>query len=53
MLQHGAQPEIAAGTKIADHGMEDVEVGHRRCYALELGQQRSLYIVEELGAHDA
>lgn len=51
-LQLLTQLEIAAGTKIANYGMEDVEVGHRGGDAVELVQQRRLYIVEEFSAHD-
>ena len=33
--------------------MEDVEIGHRVCYATELIHQWRIDIVEELGAHMA
>ena len=52
ILQLLAQFEVAAGTKIANHGMEDVEVGHGGGDAVELVHQSRLDIVEKLGAHD-
>ena len=48
-----AQFEIAARTKIANYGMEDVEVGHCSGDAVELVHQRRLDIIEEFGAHKA
>ena len=51
ILQLFAQLEVAAGTKIANHGMEDVEVGHCGGDAVELVHQPRLDIVEKLGAH--
>ena len=33
--------------------MKDVEVGHRMCYPAEFVHQRSINIVEKLGAHKA
>ena len=52
ILQLLAQFEVAAGTKIANHGMEDVEVGHGGGDAMEFVHQPRLDIVEKLGAHD-
>ena len=52
VLQLLAQFEITARTKIANYGMEYVEVGHCCGDAVELVHQRRLYIVEEFGAHD-
>ena len=46
------QLEIAAGTKIANHGMEDVEVGHGGGDAVEFVHQPRLDIVEKLAAHN-
>jgi hypothetical protein len=51
-FQFLTQFEVTAGTKIANHGMEDVEVGHFRGEAVEFVHQRRPNIVEELGAHD-
>ncbi len=51
LLQLLAQFEVAAGTKIANHGMEDVEVGHGGGDAVEFVHQPRLDIVEKLGAH--
>jgi len=51
ILQLLAQFEVAAGTKIANHGMEDVEIGHCGGDAVELVHQPRLDIVEKLGAH--
>ena len=51
ILQLLAQFEVAAGTKIANHGMEDVEVGHGGGDAVELVHQPRLDIIEKLGAH--
>ena len=51
ILQLLAQFEVAAGTKIANHGMEDVEVGHCGGDTVELVHQPRLDIVEKLGAH--
>ena len=51
ILQLLAQFEVAAGTKIANHGMEDVEVGHGGGDTVELVHQPRLDIVEKLGAH--
>ena len=51
ILQLLAQFEVAAGTKIANHGMEDVKVGHCGGDAVELVHQPRLDIVEKLGAH--
>lgn len=53
IVQFFAQYEVSAGTKIANHGMEDVEVGHCRGDAVELVLQRRLDIVEKLGTHKA
>ena len=53
VLQLLTQFEITAGTKIANHGMEDVEVGHCSGDAVELVHQSRLDIVEEFGAHKA
>ena len=53
ILQLLAQFEVAAGTKIANHGMEDVEVGHCGGDAVELVHQLRLDIIEKLGAHKA
>ena len=52
IFQFLAQFEVSAGTKIANHGMENVEVGHCRGDAVELVHQRRLNIIEELGTHD-
>ena len=35
----------------ANHGMEDVEVGHNGGDAVELVHQRRIHVVEKLGAH--
>ena len=43
--------EIPRGAKIANHGMEDVEVGHGCGNAVELVHQRRIDIIEELGTH--
>ena len=51
-FQFLTQFEVSAGTKIANHGMKDVEVGHFRGDAVEFVHQRRPNIVEELGAHD-
>ena len=53
VLQLLAQFEITAGTKIANYGMKDVEVGHCCGDAVELVHQRRLDIVEEFSAHKA
>ena len=53
VLQLLTQFEITAGTKIANYGMKDVEVGHCCGDAVELVHQRRLDIVEEFGAHKA
>ena len=53
VVQLLTQFEITAGTKIANYGMKDVEVGHCCGDAVELVHQRRLYIVEEFGAHKA
>ena len=47
------QFEISGRTKIANYGVENVEVGHCRGDAVELVHQRRLDIVEKLGAHKA
>ena len=52
ILQLLAQFEVAAGTKIANHGMEDVEVGHCGGDTVELVHQPRLDIIEKLGAHN-
>ena len=52
-LQLAAQLEIARRTKIANHGVEDVEVGHCRGDAVELVHQRRVDVVEKLGTHKA
>ena len=52
ILQLLTQFEITAGTKIANYGMKDVEVGHCCGDAVELVHQRRLDIVEEFGDHD-
>ncbi len=46
ILQLLTQLEITRRTKIANYGMEDVEVGHCRGDAVELVQQRRIDIVE-------
>ena len=51
LFQFLAQFEVATGTKIANHGMKDVEVGHGRGDAVELVHQSRLGIIEELGTH--
>ena len=51
LLQLLAQFEVAAGTKIADHSVEKVEVGHRPGDAAELADERRIGVVEEFGAH--
>ena len=51
IFQFLAQFEVAAGTKIANHGMKDVEVGHSRGDAVELVHQPRTGIIEELGTH--
>ena len=51
LLQLFAQFEVAAGTKISNHGMKDVEVGHSRGDAVEFVHQPRLGIIEELGTH--
>ena len=51
ILQLLAQFEVAAGTKIANYGVEDVEVGHCEGDAVELVHQPCLDIIEKLGAH--
>ena len=53
VIQFFAQLEVAAGTKIANNGVEDVEVGHIGGDAVELVHQRRLDIIEKLGAHKA
>ena len=53
VVQLLTQFEITAGTKIANYGMKDVEVGHCCGDAVELVHQRRLDIVEEFGAHKA
>ena len=49
--QFFTQLEVAAGTKIANHDVKDVEVGHCGGDAVELVHQPRLDIVEKLGAH--
>ena len=51
IFQFLAQFEVAAGTKIANHGMKDVEVGHCGSDAVELVHQPRLGIIEEFGTH--
>ena len=51
IFQFLAQFEVAAGTKISNHGMKDVEVGHSRGDAVEFVHQPRLGIIEELGTH--
>ena len=51
-FQFLTQFEVSAGTKIANHGMKNVEVSHFRGDAVEFVHQRRPNIVEELGAHD-
>ena len=52
IVQFLAQFEVTGRTKIANNGVENVEVGHIGSDAVEFVHQRRLYIIEKLGAHD-
>jgi len=39
--------------KNANHGMGDVEVGHRVCYPAEFVCQQSISTIEKIVVHDA